>query len=339
MSLDRTSFGQLSNGESVSLYRLCYGDICLAVSEYGATLVSLEISSPIGRRDDIVLGFSTLSQYCCKHPFFGSTVGRFANRISDAAFSIDGTRYVLWPNNGPNSLHGGFRGFDKYVWKSTSIVTTGLPSVCFELLSPDGDEGYPGNLHAIVTYSIIGPKEFSIDYEATCDAPCPVSLTNHSYFNLKGQGRGTILDHEVELSSDTYLPVDEKLIPTGEVCPVNETPFDFRKMKPIGRDIELIGGYDHCFSIPGIGLRHFATVFEPTTKREMRVASTMPGVQFYSGNFLSDWRGKFGTVYDKHSGFCLETQYFPDSPNRPEFPSSLLIPGKTYRHRTEFSFN
>jgi len=342
VKLKKRKFGILETGEAVSLYTLSAGDLNLSVSAYGATLVSLTLPSKAGRRDDILLGFSTLSRYASKHPYFGAAVGRYANRIGGGSFSLDGVEYRLDKNNGPNSLHGGFHGFDKLVWDAEPFEDKGAVGVVFTHSSPSGDEGYPGNLKASICYALSKDASLAVTYKATLDARCPVNLTNHAYFNLKGEGRGNVLDHVVELSSSSFVPVGPSLIPTGEIRSVEGSAFDFRDAKPIGKDIAMAGGgYDHCFVVDGKPgkLRSCAKVFEPTTGRTMKVSTTQPGVQFYTGNFLDGIAGKRGSVYDKHSGFCLETQHFPDSPNQPSFPDCIFGPGRDYEEQALFSFD
>lgn len=340
MELERKTFGILSTGEDVELFILSSGDLSLGISTYGATLVSLTVPGRSGR-DDVLLGFSTLGPYTRKHPFLGSTVGRYANRIAKGRFEAGGRECLLARNNGPNSLHGGLRGFDKHVWIAEAYREAGGVFVRLSHTSPDGDEGYPGTLRATVTYGLSGKNEVSALYEAEVDAPCPVNLTNHAYFNLAGEGRGTILDHEASLWASAYLPVDETQIPTGELALVEGTPFDFRSPKPIGRDLAAAGGgYDHCFVVDGAPgtIRPCARVRDPKSGRSLEVATTQPGVQFYTGNFLDGIPGKRGALYGKHAGFCLETQNFPDAPNRPAFPDCVYGPGRPYRERTVFSF-
>ncbi len=340
MDLERRHFGTLATGEEVVLFILRSADLSLGICAYGATLVSLQVPGRSGP-DDVLLGFSTLGPYTRKHPFFGSTVGRYANRIARGRFELDGREYILARNNGPNSLHGGWKGFDKSVWKPEAFREGGGVFVRLSHVSPDGDEGYPGTLRAAVTYGLSGDNQVSALYEAEVDAPCPVNLTNHAYFNLAGEGRGTVLDHEAVIRASAYLPVDETLIPTGELAPAAGTPFDFRTPKPIGRDLAAAGGgYDHCFVVDGTPgeLRPCARVRDPAGGRSLEVSTTQPGVQFYTGNFLDGVPGKRGSVYGKHAGFCLETQGFPDAPNRPAFPDCVYGPGRPYRESTVFSF-
>jgi aldose 1-epimerase len=341
MKITRKTFGLLSSGKKVRMYTLKAGDLILSISEFGAALTSLMVPSAKGE-DDILLGFSTLEGYTHNKPYFGATIGRFGNRIGGAGFTLNGTVYDLYKNDGEHSLHGGRRGFGKLRWKGDAYEEKDGVFVRFELESPDGDEGFPGNLKAAVSYGLTKSYELIADYEAKVDAPSPVNLTNHAYFNLAGEGRGDILAHELILHADSYVKVSADLIPTGELAPVKNGPFDFSSRKPIGRDIAAAGiGYDHCYVLMGEPgkLRPCAEVFDPASGRSMKVLTTQPGVQFYSGNFLDGIPGKAGSVYGKHGGFCLETQHFPDSPNRPEFPPCIFGPNKDYHERTLFSFN
>ncbi len=341
MDLERKSFGTLATGEDVDLFVLSSPDLTLGLCTYGATLLSLRVPARSGRRDDVLLGFSTLGPYTRKHPYFGSTIGRCANRIARGRFELDGKEYVLARNNGPNSLHGGMKGFDKQLWSAEAYRESGGVFVRLILESPDGDEGYPGTMRAAVTFGLSGDNLVSALYEAELDAPCPVNLTNHSYFNLAGEGRADVLDHEAEIHASAYLPVDETLIPTGELAPVEGTPFDFRTSKTIRLDLGKAGaGYDHCFVVDGNPgeLRPCARVRDPASGRTLEVSTTQPGVQFYTGNFLDGISGKRGSLYGKHAGFCLETQHFPDAPNRPEFPDCIYGPERPYLERTVFAF-
>jgi aldose 1-epimerase len=340
MKIKKKAFGVLASGEEAELYILRAGELSLSVSNFGGTLVSLIVPSR-GGPNDVLLGFSSLDPYTRKHPFFGATIGRYANRIADGRFTLGGVDYHLAKNNGPNSLHGGTRGFDKKVWDAEAYEEKGGVYVRLTLESPDGEEGYPGKLSATVTYGLTGDAELIADYKAKVDAPCPVNLTNHAYFNLKGEGNGNILDHEVSLFASSYLPVGPTLIPTGARHAVEGTAFDFRARKRVGVDLAAAGGgYDHCFVVDGPSdrPRPCAEVFEPVSGRTMKVATTQPGVQFYTGNFLDGIHGKLGSIYDKHYGFCLETQHFPDGPNRNDFPDCVFGPDRKYHERTVFSF-
>jgi aldose 1-epimerase len=340
MSIIQKTFGVLSTGEEVFLYTIKAGELTLSVSSLGAALTSLFVPSLSGKFDDVLLGYSTLDSWTRNTTFMGVTVGRFANRIANGQFNLNGTTYNLSRNDGKNTLHSGPRGFDKKLWKAYCYEDKADVFIRFELKSPDGEEGFPGTMKASVCYGLSESNELTIVYEAAVDAPCPLNLTNHAYFNLAGEGNGDILSHEVTLHASSYLEVDENLIPTGTIIPVTQTPFDFRVWKPIQQDIKAAGGYDHCFVVdgePGM-VRPCAEVFEHRSGRMMRVFTTQPGVQFYSGNFLNGVIGKFDSVYYKHAGLCLETQHFPDSPNRAEFPSTIYDSDRLFFEKTVFSF-
>jgi aldose 1-epimerase len=346
MKINKKTFGILSDGRKVHLYSLKAGDLSLSLSDLGASWTSLKVPSRTKEKDDILLGFSSFDGYV-NNKYFGVTVGRFANRIGGARFSLEGKEYPLYKNNGENTLHGGKIGFSKYVWKAEAYEERDGVFVRFELKSPDGDEGYPGNLRAAVSYGLTKSNEVVADYEAKLDAPCPVNLTNHAYFNLCGEGRGVdVLSTELKLYSSSYLEVDDSLIPTGKILAAEGTPFDFRNLKPIGKDIEPVkktaaGGYDHCFIVNGEPgkLRPFAEAYEPYTGRSMKGFTTQPAVQFYSGNTIRSVQGKIGSVYEKFSGFCLETQHYPDSPNKPDFPSSIFGPDRDYHEKAVLVFD
>lgn len=319
------------------------------VISYGATIVSLRVPDRQGRLDDIVLGHEALQGYLTASRYFGSVVGRYGNRIAKGRFTLDGKTYTLATNNGPNHLHGGVRGFDKVVWKAEPKDGKDGASVVLSYLSPDGEEGYPGNLPARVTYTLTDRDELSFEYHATTDKPTHVNLTQHSYFNLAGQAARDVLEHELQLNADRYVPVDATLIPTGVLAPVDGTPFDFRKPTAIGARIDQEheqlkhgNGYDHTFVVnrKGPGLVKLARLSEPTTGRVLEIETTEPGVQFYSGNFLDGrFTGKQGRVYRKRYALCLETQHYPDSPNQPSFPSTVLRPGQEYRSKTLLRFS
>ncbi len=340
--ITRKKFGVLADGQDTDLYILKAGDLTLCVSTYGATLVSLVLPQASGKNDDVLLGFSTLTPYTTSHPFFGVTVGRYANRIAGASFSLAGSQYQLPANDGRNTLHGGNKGFDKANWRAEAYSDKGGVFVSLSLTSPDGDEGFPGSMETVVVYGLSDDNRLIAEYRAKVDRPCPVNLTNHAYFNLKGEGNGDILDHELLLYADAYLPVNESLIPSGEIASIADGPFDFRQAKRVGADIAKTGvGYDHCFVLKGKPgtLRPCAEVYEKVSGRRLSVRTTQPGVQFYSGNFLSNIPGKRGSVYGKHEGFCLETQHFPDSPNQAGFPSCIFGPDRDYHEQTEFQFS
>jgi aldose 1-epimerase len=343
----REAYGTMPDGQPVEKFTLrnANGVVVQAIS-YGGIITSLTTPDRNGTPGDIVLGFDALDGYLKEHPFFGAIIGRYGNRIGRARFTLNGTTYTLAANNGPNHLHGGVKGFDKRLWKGEAVA--GQPAVTFTRTSPDGEEGYPGTLTVRVTYTLTDRNELAVDYHATTDKPTPVNLTQHSYFNLAGQASGDILGHELMLNADRFTPVDATLIPTGALASVAGTPFDFRQPTAIGARINQAdpqlthgGGYDHNWVLnrSGDGLQLAARVVEPTTGRTLEVATTEPGIQFYSGNFLDgSLTGKAGAVYRHRTGFCLETQHFPDSPNLPEFPSTILQPGAEYRSRTVFTF-
>jgi aldose 1-epimerase len=341
MEIDKKVFGILSNGKKVKLWTLSAGDLRLSLTNLGATWTSLIVPSRKGVKDDVLLGFNGADGFFNNIPFFGVTVGRFANRIKGAAFSIDGKTYRLHANDGGNNLHSGPRGFDKLLWKSEAYEENEGVYVRFELESPDGDCGFPGNLKAVVCYGLTKSNELIADYQAKVDLPCPVNLTNHAYFNLAGEGKGNVLSHEVILHSSSYVEVDKRCIPTGRINPVKGTNFDFLTRKKICSSApEKFPGFDHCFVVDGEPgkLRPCAEVYEPDSGRSMKVFTTQPGVQFYTGNHL-DIIGKYGSRYTKHSGFCLETQHFPDTPNQNAFPSCIVQPGGDYEEKAVFSFS
>ena len=316
------------------------------IMTYGASIVSLKTPDRNGRLQNIVLGFDTLDPYLAGVPYYGATVGRYANRIAHARFTLDGAFYPLTANDGPNSLHGGPRGFDKRVWKADA--TASHNSLRLTYVSAAGEEGYPGQLTAHVTYRLREDDTLSIEYQATTTAPTPVNLANHAYFNLSGDPAHSILDHKLTINADKFTPVNATLIPTGELRPVAGTPFDFRNEAAIGsridaKDVQLnIGhGYDHNWvlnAVNGKVLRFAARLTDPTSGRVLEVSTTQPGLQFYSGNFMDGMPAGHGSVYNYRTGLCLETQHFPDSPNQPTFPNTILRPGETYEQKTELHF-
>ncbi|MFP4499797.1 MAG: aldose epimerase family protein [Candidatus Hydrogenedentota bacterium] len=351
MSIDRQVFGTTSSGEQVDLYTLTNSHgVEARITNFGGIVVSLKAPDRHGELEDIVLGFDELDGYVAEHPYFGAIVGRYGNRIAKGKFTLDGETYTLAVNNGPNALHGGLVGFDKKVWDAEPIEEDQAAGLKLHYTSPAGEEGYPGTLDATVTYLLTNADELKIHYEATTDAPTVVNLTNHSYFNLDGAEAGPILDHEVMINAKAFTPVDETLIPTGEMRPVADTPFDFTKPKPIGQDIaadneqmQFGGGYDHNFVLdkpaPGL-LSKAAEVYAPDSGRVLEVHTTEPGMQFYTGNFLDGTlTGKGGVKYEHRYGFCMETQHFPDSPNQPDFPSTVLRPGERYTSTTVYKFS
>ena len=304
---------------------------------YGATLTELHVPDAHGQHGDIVLGFDNLKQYETDSPYFGCTAGRVANRIGNGRFSLNGVVHQLATNAAPHHLHGGDRGLDKVVWKAEPYTATEGSGVVFRYRSPDGEEGYPGTLDLQVTYFLTDSDELRIEYRATTDQATPVNLTHHSYFNLAGPASGTILAHQLEIRAHRYTVADESLLPTGEIAPVAGTPFDFTEPREIGSRIDQVeGGYDLNYAIDRVGqtsLTLAAVLSDRSSGRRMEILTTEPGIQFYTGNFLDgSITGKEGVVYGQHAGVCLETQHYPDSPNRPEFPSIILKPGETYHH-------
>jgi aldose 1-epimerase len=343
MLLEKEPFGNLPDGREVSLYECGNASgLTLKLIDYGATVVAVEHRDRRRNRSNITLHFDNLDGYLQRHPYFGSTVGRFANRIAAGKFLLDGKQYALETNDGANHLHGGMNGLDRVLWQAETFETIDAVGVTFTYNSPDGEGGYPGNLRIAATYLVNNDNEIITRLTATTDTPTPVNLTNHCYWNLSGAGEGTILDHELMINADKYLPVDKGLIPTGELRDVAGTPFDFRKPQKIGARIRELDnqpqGYDHCFVLrPGDGeLRLAARVRDPKSGRVMEVHTTQPGLQFYSGNFL-DGKPASGS-YPQYGGFCLETQHFPDSPNQASFPNTILRPGETYRQTTVHKF-
>ncbi|MGA2586161.1 MAG: aldose epimerase family protein [Candidatus Aminicenantales bacterium] len=342
--MTKEPFGHLPDGSAVEIFTLKNdGGLKARLMTYGAILVSLEVPGRDGRPGDVVLGYDTLDGYVKNNPYFGAIVGRYGNRIAKGLFTLDGAAYKLAVNNGENHLHGGVRGFDKVVWAAEPVKETGAVGVKFTYLSKDGEEGYPGNLACAVTYRLTNDNELKISYEATTDKSTPVNLTHHSYWNLAGQGNGDILRHELGLNADRYTPVDKGLIPTGELVPVKGTPMDFTTPTAIGRRIAQVeGGYDHNYVLNRTGeeLSPAARLYDPQSGRTMEISTTEPGIQFYSGNFLDGTiTGKSGKVYQKHYGLCLETQHFPDSPNKLNFPSTILKPGRVYKSLTVHKFS
>lgn len=346
----RQAWGKTTAGEAVDLYTLTNAKgASVQIATLGGTVVSVKVPDKAGALGDVVLGFDSLGGYLGPHPFFGVLVGRYGNRIGKAQFTLDGKTYTLAKNNGENSLHGGRKGFDKYVWKARDVVSPDGLALELTHVSPDGDEGFAGTLSATVRYTWTDANALRIDYTATTDKPTVVNLTNHSYFNLSAGAAATVLDHTLHLVADKFTPVDKGLIPTGELRPVAGTPFDFTKPRRIGelidKDEEQIrfgGGYDHNFVLSGPAsgsMRPVGRVTEPTSGRVMDVTTSEPGVQFYTGNFLDgSVKGRGGKPYVKRSGFCLETQHYPDSPNKPDFPSVVLRPGQTYKTSTQYTF-
>ena len=343
------AFGRLEDGRTVDRIVLRSDELEVAILTYGATVQTVRARDRDGRVDDVVLGFDDLAGYLAPHPYFGAVIGRYANRIAKGRFTLDGVEHRLPVNNGPNCMHGGTVGFDRHVWSAHELPeSAGGEGVELRHVSPDGDMGFPGELSATVTYSVRG-GELRVDYRARTDRPTVSNLTNHSYFNLAGAGSGTVEDHEVRLLARRFTPVDADLIPTGELAEVAGTPLDFRSPRAVGAALRVgheqvarARGYDHNWVLDGGGdgsLQLAAQVREPSSGRTLEVRTDQPGVQFYSGNFLDGTVvGKGGRVYRQGDAFCLETQHFPDSPNQPSFPSTVLRPGETYRTSTAFRF-
>jgi aldose 1-epimerase len=349
-STTKSSFGKTPEGEAVDLYVLTNKNgMEVSISTYGGAVVSIKVPDRNGKLGDVVLGYDSVEGYINDKANLGVLVGRYANRIGHAEFSLDGKTYTLAKNNGDNSLHGGVRGFGKVLWKAQEVPGKDGQTLGLSYLSKGGEEGFPGNLKVTVVYTLTDNNALRIEYSATTDKTTVVNLTNHSYFNLAGQGSGDILGTQLMLEADKFTPVDSGLIPTGELRDVTGTPFDFRKPTAIGARIEqndeqlkLGGGYDHNFVLrrkAGDPISLAARVVEPTSGRVLEVWTTEPGIQFYTGNFLDGFQGKGGARYTKRSAFCLETQHFPDSPNQPKFPSVVLNPGERYHTITKYQFS
>ncbi|HEB32162.1 MAG TPA: galactose mutarotase [Spirochaetes bacterium] len=350
MNLKKETFGTMPDGVNVEKIKIQNASgISTEIINYGCIITSLRMPGRDGKMGNIVLGMDSLEEYFTKSPFFGAIVGRFANRISRGKFTLDGKEYSLACNDSygagedevKNHLHGGDRGYDKIVWQAEVFEDDNSAGVKFTYLSPDGEEGYPGNLDITALYILNDDNELIFDYRAKTDKATPVNLTNHSYWNLAGAGSGSIRDHELMLNCPGYLPIDASLMPTGEVKDVAGTAMDFTRAKKIGKDLDNVpGGYDHCFTSPGCALKInlIARVYEPESGRGMDIFTTKPAVQFYGGNFLDGLKGAGGAVFDKHGAFCLETEHYPDAVNQPSFPSCILRPGEIYHHRTVHRF-
>lgn len=349
MKIKKRPFGMV-DGKPVDLFVLENSNhLEMKVTNYGGIVVSLVVPDRDGNMDDIVLGYNQLEAYVKHNPYFGAIIGRYGNRIGNAQFTLEGQKYTLAKNDGENNLHGGIKGFDKVVWDAKPVMDDDYVGLILKYLSKDGEEGFPGNLDVTVKYILNNDNEFRIDYRATTDKTTIVNLTNHSYFNLAGEGSGDILGHEVVINAERFTPVDETLIPTGELAPVEGTPMDFRIPTAIGARIDAdyeqlkIGkGYDHNFVLNKDqegAMTLAATAYEPASGRFMEVFTTEPGMQFYTGNFLNGMIGKSGKPYNFRNAFCFETQHFPDSPNKPEFPSVVLRPGEEYKTTTIYKFS
>ncbi len=346
--IKKQPFGKTADGEAVDLYTLTNANgVEVAVMTYGGTVVSLKVPDRAGKLTDVVLGYDSLDGYLKSSPYFGSIIGRYGNRIAKGAFSLNGHQYTLAKNDGENTLHGGVKAFDKVVWKASEVKSKTGVGLSLSYLSKDGEEGFPGNLSVTVVYRLTNGNELKIDYSATTDKTTVINLTHHSYFNLAGEG--SILNHEMMIDASRFTPVDNGLIPTGELRSVKGGPMDFTKPARIGARIDeqneqlVLGkGYDHNWVLNNSAARLAlaARAYEPASGRVMEVYTTEPGIQFYTGNFLDGQiTGKGGQVYKKRYGFCLETQHFPDSPNKPSFPSTVLKPGRTYRSTTVYKFS
>jgi len=344
----KAPWGKLPDGTTVDGYTITNDrGTEMHVITYGGIITSLKTRDRAGKVDDIVLGYDSLAGYLKDSPYFGALVGRYANRIAKGRFTLDGKTYQLPVNNGQNSLHGGTRGLDKVVWHAAPFQNDSSAGLVLTYTSPDGDQGYPGTLALRVTYTLNDRNEFAVDYHATTDKATPINLSQHTYWNLVGGAKRDILDHVLELDASRYTPVDSTLIPTGRLAPVEGTPFDFRKPTAIGarinapnEQLKIAGGYDHNWVLDARGPRHHAArVVDPQSGRTLDVFTDQPGVQFYSGNFLDGTiRGKGGQVYGHRWALALETQHFPDSPNHPSFPSTILKPGHAFNSRTVFVF-
>jgi aldose 1-epimerase len=349
-ALKKARFGKMADGREVDVYTLTNRNgVEVKITNYGATVVSLKVPDRKGKLDDVVLGYNTYNGYLGNSPYIGAIVGRYANRIAKGRFTLNGVEYKLAVNNGENHLHGGTLGFDQVLWEAKPSKARNGMGLTLSYLSRNGEEGYPGNLSVRVVYTLTNSNDLRVDYYATTDKDTLVNLTQHSYFNLSGQGNGEILGHRLMINADRFTPTDTGSIPTGELRSVKGTPFDFTTSTPIGARInqadEQLGfgkGYDHNFVLNGKWgtLRQAARVLDPTTGRVLEVWTTEPGLQLYTGNFLDGSKvGKGGMVYKKHYGFCLETQHFPDSPNEPNFPSAILRRGENYRTTTIYRFS
>ena len=350
MNIEKRAFGTTQNGTTVDIYTLTNANgVEAQITNYGGIVVSLKVSDRNGKLENVVLGYDNLDGYLKETPYFGAIIGRYGNRIAKGKFSLNDVEYTLAQNNGENHLHGGIKGFDKVVWKAKPRKQEDGVSLELTYLSKDGEEGYPGNLSVTVIYTLTNNNELIIDYSATTDKETVVNLTNHSYFNLANAGLGDILGHEMMINADRFTPIDNGLIPTGELRSVKDTPMDFTQPTAIGDRIEqedeqlIFGlGYDHNWVLNNSddSLALAARVYEPTSGRVLEVYTMEPGIQFYSGNFLDgSITGKTNTVYQKRHGFCLETQHFPDSPNKPNFPSTVLKPGEKYSTTTIYKFS
>ena len=350
INVNKEFFGKTTDGANVDQYTLKNSNgMEVSVISFGGIITSLKAKDRDGKNEDVVLGFDNLGDYENKSPYFGALIGRYGNRIKEGKFSLDGVEYKLAKNNGENHLHGGLKGFDKVIWDVEVKVNKSSASLMLRYTSMDTEEGYPGNLGIKVTYTLTNEDELKVRYEAETDKKTIVNLTQHSYFNLSAGLRKDILGHEITIDADYFLPVDMTLIPTGEIREVGQTPFDFREFKVVGDDIDLDetqitygNGYDHCWVLNNQdeGVRFVASAYDPLSGRLLEVFSDQPGIQFYSGNFLDGTlQSKEGGNYEFRSGFCLETQHYPNSPNQENFPSVILNPGEKYNTETIFKFS
>jgi aldose 1-epimerase len=349
-SMKKESFGKLTDGSAVDLYTLGNSNgMSTSITTYGGRVVTLKAPDKKGAFADVVLGFDSLDGYLGDNPYFGALVGRYGNRIGHGRFTLEGKVYKLHGNDGANTLHGGKKGFDRVLWTAKDVSTKDAPALELTYVSPDMEEGFPGTLTSVVTYSLTPQNELRIDYKATTDKPTVLNLTTHSYWNLAGAGEGDILGHEMTIAAGKFTPVDKTLIPTGEIKSLDGSPLDFRTATAIGARIDnndeqlkFGKGYDHNYVLDSGGgsLSRCAFVHEPNSGRAMEVLTTQPGVQFYTGNFLDGTiKGKGGKAYGRRTAFCLETQHFPDSPNKPSFPMTELKPGEEYKQTTVYKFS
>ncbi|MDR1210973.1 MAG: galactose mutarotase [Spirochaetaceae bacterium] len=345
MNIAKKNFGMLSGGKKARLFILKAGELKLVMTNYGASLVALYVPASRQPSEDVVLGYGTLAGYASDRFFFGSTAGRYANRIANGTFTLNDRTYTLDKNDGNHTLHGGRRGLSYRLWKADGYEEKDGVFVRFEISSPDGDGGFPGKLKAVVSYGLSKSNELIVDYSAEVDKPCPVSLTNHAYFNLSGEGRGDILSHEAQLYASRYVAIGPERIPDGTLAKVEGGPFDLRTRMVIkdamARSPGTREGFDHCFVADGEAgkLRPFAEIFDPLSRRKMRLFSTHPGFQFYTGNAITPLAGKPGSFYEKHSGLCLEPQFFPDTPNQAAFPPCIFSPERKFHERSLYSFD
>lgn len=344
VSVKKNKFGLLSDGTKVHLFTVSNGKMSFSCSDYGCTVTSIILPAKGGSQVDVLLGYSSLEGFLNSDLCFGTVVGRFANRIGNASFTLDGVRYQLDKNDaGINTLHGGFDRYEKKMWKAKKVSSRFGKGVRFTRLSPDGEQGFPGNVNISVSYYLNESNTITMEYHASTDKATPLNLTNHAYFNLKGYNGGDISSHLLSMDCGHYLEVDKNLIPTGTLVPVTDTPYDFTKAKAMGKDIDSVGyGYDNCYVLSHPATTEepvlFASVTEPESGRKMHVSTTMPGVQFYTANWIDGEKGKQGVSYVKHGAFCLETQFFPDSPNKASFPNCILRPGQDAHTVTQYSF-